>query len=136
MNERVLDKIKELNKYLREIAQVRPSTFEEYLKDFKTKAACERYAERIIQAFIDLAFFVIKERGLPAPEEEKEAFDILLEAGFIEEELCRRLKEAKGMRNILAHQYGSVDDKVVFLAVAGELELDAKELIRSIKKIV
>ena len=38
------------------------------------------------------------------------------------------------MRNILAHEYGEVDDEIVFNAVTEELEKDAIEFIKNIKK--
>ena len=48
-------------------------------------------------------------------------------------ELAKRLKEAKGMRNILAHQYGVVDDKMVFHSVTEELSRDVSRFIEEIK---
>jgi uncharacterized protein YutE (UPF0331/DUF86 family) len=32
----------------------------------------------------------------------------------IDKRLSSKLKEAKGMRNIIAHEYGNIDDKIVF----------------------
>lgn len=134
MNGRIKEKIEEVEDYLDELAELRPGTFEEYLKDFKTKAACERYFEKIVEAAVDLAFLVIREHGLRMPEEDKEAFDVLSDANVIEPELAKRLKEAKGMRNVIAHQYGHVGDKLVFMAVTTEIERDIAEFIRKIKK--
>ncbi|MCK4588842.1 MAG: hypothetical protein KAT77_00230 [Nanoarchaeota archaeon] len=41
---RVNDKIKEIETYLSELVEIIPENFEDYKNDFKTKAACERYA--------------------------------------------------------------------------------------------
>ncbi len=45
MNERIKDKIDEIEKYIAELEEIVPKHLEDYKKDFKTKAACERYAE-------------------------------------------------------------------------------------------
>lgn len=77
MKKRIKDKIKEIEKYLGELDEIKPRNLKEYIKDIKTKAASERYFEKIIEAIIDLAFLVIKENGLETPEEDIQAFDIL-----------------------------------------------------------
>jgi uncharacterized protein YutE (UPF0331/DUF86 family) len=99
----------------------------------KTKAACERYFEKIIESVTDLAFLIIKEKKYRVPEEDKEAFDIISNENIISKELSVRLKEAKGMRNIIAHQYGKVDDELIFHSITKELKSDVKRMIKSIK---
>lgn len=133
MNERITSKIEEIETYLEELEKIVPDSFEEYKIDFKTKAACERYAEKIIEAIVDLAFLVIKKEDYKMPEDDKQAFEILSENKIISEEFAKKLKEAKGMRNILAHEYGEVDDEIVFNTISEELVKDAKEFIKNIK---
>lgn len=130
---RIKDKIAEIENYLVELSDIMPKTLEEY-RENKTKAACERYFEKIIEAVVDLAFLIIKDRKLKIPEEDKEAFDILAEEKIISVQLAEKLKDAKGMRNIIAHEYGSIDDEIVFHSITEELEKDAREFIREIKK--
>lgn len=130
---RVKDKIKEIEDYLSELVEIIPKRFQDYTHDLKTKAACERYFEKIIEAAIDLAFLVIKDKGSRIPEEDKEAFDILAEERLISKELAERLKDAKGMRNIIAHEYGKIDDRIVFKSITEELKRDTKEFIENVK---
>jgi uncharacterized protein YutE (UPF0331/DUF86 family) len=132
MNQRISDKIEEIQKYLGELSQIRPTDIETYVYDFKTKAACERYAERIIEAMIDLAILVIKDRKFSMPENDSEAFDILCRNRILTSALGDKLKDAKGMRNILAHQYGEVDDAIVFRALSEELDNDIREFIKAV----
>lgn len=132
MNQRINDKIAEMQKYLDELSQIRPSGVETYVQDFKTKAACERYAERIIEAMIDLAVLVIKDKKFYMPENDLEAFDILCRNEILPSALGDKLKDAKGMRNILAHQYGEVDDAIVFHALSEGLDKDIQEFIKAV----
>jgi uncharacterized protein YutE (UPF0331/DUF86 family) len=136
MLNRIKDKIEEIEKDLEEIAEIIPEEFEEYNRDFKTKAACERYFERIINSTIDLSFLIIKENNFMIPEEEKQSFDILHEKNIISEKLRDKLKEAKGMRNILSHEYGKINDEIVFESIREELIKDIEEFIDSIEKFL
>src|SRR3989344_2142868 len=130
MNERISDKIKEIEDYLEELLYIAPDNFTEYKTNLEKKAACERYFEKVIEAVVDLAFLVIKEKELKIPEGDKEAFDILVRNNIIPKILATKLKEAKGMRNVLAHEYGKVDDKLVFDSIKEELENDVMDIIK------
>ncbi len=131
---RIDDKIEEIERYLEELLEIVPESLEEYLKDKKSKAACERYAEKIIEAVIDLAFIYIKDNKLKIPEDEEGTFNILQKEEIISEHLAKKLKEAKGMRNFLAHQYGEVNDNIVYEAIKNELLTDIAEFIKLIRE--
>lgn len=132
---RINDKIDEINEYLRELVEIVPTNFEEYRSSNLTKAACERYVEKIIEAVTDLAFLVIKIKRFEIPEDDIDAFNILLENKLIDNGLAKKLKDAKRMKNIISHQYGKIDDEIVFEAITQELDTDARKFIKSIKKI-
>ena len=112
-----------------------PNTLEDYQTNKIVRAACERYLEKIIEAITDLAFIVIAKKKFRIPEDDVDSFKILEENGIINNELYRRLKDAKGMRNFIAHQYGQINDKLVYEAIKEELEKDAKEFISVVEKI-
>ncbi len=136
MKRRIKDKVNELDRYLGEFAEIKPQTLEEYLEDFKTRAACERYAEVIIESIIDLAFLVVKYKGLKQPDNDLHVFDILAQNKIISDVLARKLQDAKRMRNILAHEYGTVDNEIVFNAIKEEIEIDTTEFLESITKLM
>ena len=133
---RIDDKISEIKGYLQELNEIQPQGFEEYISNFEKKAACERYFEKIIEAVIDLTFLVIQNKNLKIPEDEESSFILLSKEKIISDELAKKLKDAKGMRNILAHEYGKIDDNLVFEALTEQLEKDINEIINIIKKDV
>ena len=135
MKERINEKIKEVQIFLGELDQIVPSTFEEYCTDLKSKAACERYFEKIIEAVVDLSFMIIKDNRLKTPEDEKQSFVILEKSMVISPVLSEKLQKAKGMRNILAHEYGRIDDSIVFEAIHEKLRKDIEEFLKSIWKM-
>lgn len=134
MNARIKDKISEIRRYSRELRGILPSNFEEYDASLEKKAACERYLEKIVEATVDLAFIFIKKEGLKVPEDYSQAFDILEMEGVISAELTQNLKHAKGMRNVVAHQYGGVNDKLVFHALKTRLVADAEKFTKECEK--
>ena len=122
--------------FLEDLDEITPESIEDYASNKEKKAACERYFEKIVEAVIDLAQLVIKFKKFSYPEEDTQAFEILLKNKIIQKELCEKLKNAKGMRNILAHEYGQVDDELVFEAITQEIMIDSEEFIESVKKKV
>ncbi len=81
-----------------------------------------------------MSFLVIQNKNLKTPKDDKNSFEILEQENIISKELAEKLKEAKGMRNIIAHEYGKIDDELVFEAVTEQLEKDINEFINIIKK--
>ena len=130
------DKINEVKSYLDELQEIAPNNIEEYRASIEKKAACERYVEKIVEAVTDLAFLTIKLKKLKIPEDDSGAFTILYENKIIDDIISTKLKNAKGMKNILAHQYGKVDDEIVFEAVTQELEKDVEAFIKQIEKVL
>ena len=102
--------------------------------NIRTKAASEHYFEKIIEALADLSFIFIRENGFQSPKEDVEAFFVLAEKNIISDELAKRLKEAKGMRNVISHEYGKIDDALVFESISQELKKDVEEFVESIGK--
>ena len=76
---------------------------------------------------------ILKELKLRIPEEDKEALVRLEHQKIISPLLSKKLQDAKSMRNILAHEYGIIDDTIVFHTITEELENDVREFVESIK---
>ena len=129
MDERIKDKVIEIENYLEELESVLPNSYEGYNSDWKIRAICERNFEKIIGTTIDLGFLIVKKEAFESPSEEKRVFDVLSENEFISSELSQQLKDAKGMRNIIAHEYGKVDDELVFEAVKEQIIGVVREFI-------
>jgi len=129
---RIFDKIDQLQKFNEELLDLFPSSFNEYSSSKLIKAASERYVEKIVESLIDISFLIARERRLRISEQENDIFKLLVDEKIISESLMDKLKDAKGMRNILAHQYGSVDDEIIFESISEELIDDVNQFIESI----
>lgn len=133
---RINDKIEETEEYLEELSGIVPEDFEEYTSNKEKKAACERYFEKIVEAIVDLSFLIIKNNNLKIPEDEEGVFKVLSNEEVISERLSEKLKDAKGMRNFIIHQYEKIDDEIVFESLKEQLISDVEEFIEQIKKFL
>jgi len=136
MSDRISDKIEDIEAYLKEFEKIIPNDLEDYLNDYLIKVACERYFEKIVEAVVDLTFFVIKKKELKIPEDDTSAFDILAENKIIDINLGSRLKDAKRMKNIISHQYGKISNEIVFNSIKNELRKDAVEFVDLIERFM
>ncbi len=131
---RVEEKIEELQESLDFLIENVPKEFEDYTNNLKTKAVCEHYFEKVVEMCIDLAFLIIKLNDFKIPKDDENSFTILTQNSILSKDLADRLKEAKGMRNIIAHEYGEVDDAKVYFSLNEEIERDINGFIDSIER--
>ena len=61
------------------------------------------------QEALDLAAHIIADRGLELPTTSREHFEILARAAVISPEVAAALSSCAGLRNLIAHAYGSLD---------------------------
>ena len=134
--DRILEKINEIKEFINQLSDFAPSTLEEYKSEIVKKAACEHYFEKTVQAITDIAFLTIKLKRFRIPQDDNDSFTVLNENKVIDENLAKSLQNAKSMRNILAHEYGKVDDSLVYESITEELEKDAEKFIEEIKKVI
>jgi uncharacterized protein YutE (UPF0331/DUF86 family) len=111
--ERLLAKIDILDRYLKELREILPGSFEEY-KKIEKRRACERLLQVSIECIIDICGLIVIGLRLGLPAEEDDLFEKLEQAGMITSSRKESLKQMKGFRNILVHEYGHVDDRIVY----------------------
>jgi uncharacterized protein YutE (UPF0331/DUF86 family) len=90
---------------------------EEYTVDFRTnfsrQDALILNLERACQAAIDLASHLVRRKKLGIPQQTRDVFDYLKDAGMISEELSLSMKNMVGFRNIAVHDYTAINLEVV-----------------------
>ncbi|HBR10061.1 DUF86 domain-containing protein [Candidatus Bipolaricaulota bacterium] len=118
--DRVLAKIDDLDVYLNELKGIAPQSFEEY-QEVEKKRACERLLQVSIETVIDICSLFVSGLRLGLPAEEEDLFKKLVDIHIISEEMGEKLREMRGFRNILVHEYAHVDDRLVYEAVKAKL---------------
>ena len=118
---RILSKIDEIDSYLSELDEIRPANLEEYKNSIEKKRACERLFQILIETVIDICNIIISDLKLGLPSEEEEIFEKLRKKEIITKKTTDILKGMKGMRNILVHKYGVVEDEIIFETIRENL---------------
>ena len=68
---------------------------------------------------------------LGVPADENDLFDKIFAKGIIDKEMATLLKEMRGLRNILVHEYTKLDDKLVFKTLSERL-IDFESFIEAV----
>jgi uncharacterized protein YutE (UPF0331/DUF86 family) len=135
--DRVLSKIDELNRYLGELEKIKPKELDEYRHSIENKRACERLLQISIGSVIDICSLVFSGLKLGMPADEESVFEGLEEQKVFSGSVVRILSGMKGMRNILVHKYGTVDDEIVFESLTdrlGDFEKFIEEALKFLRK--
>lgn len=135
--ERILAKLDELDGYIRELCQVVPESFAEYVEQGEKRRACERLLQISIECVIDVCGLFVSGLRLGLPAEEDDLFEKLEQSGLISSDAARRLRSMKGFRNILVHEYGGIDNSIVFtMATRGlrDFEVFKNEMLQALQR--
>jgi len=108
--ERIIDKMDDLEKCLRELDEYLPEGVGEYLRSGMRRRACERAFQLAGENLLDICNMIISDEGLGMPRDSRDTVRKLASHHVISESLALRLEELIGFRNLLVHQYGRVDD--------------------------
>lgn len=119
--DRILTKLDDLDSYLDELRSVVPASLDAYLR-VETRRACERLVQVAVEAVIDVCALLVTGLRLGLPGEEDDLFEKLVSREVVSRPLADTLRRMKGLRNILVHEYGRVNDVLVFEAIQTRLD--------------
>lgn len=120
--DRILTKLDEVDGYLAELRSIAPGRLEEYVKSIEKRRACERLVQVCIDGVIDVCALLVTGLRLGLPGEEDDLFEKLAGRAVITRPMGATLRRMKGLRNILVHEYGRLDDALVFEVIQTRLE--------------
>lgn len=81
--------------------------------DLREQRFIEHTLQLAIQAALDVASHIVSDERLGEPRTNRELFDLLAQAGWLEDELTETLRRMAGFRNVLVHGYDTVNLKIV-----------------------
>jgi uncharacterized protein YutE (UPF0331/DUF86 family) len=134
--ERILAKLDELEGYLAELRAIAPQNLKEYRR-IEKKRSCERLLQLCIECVIDMCRILVSGLRLGLPADENDLFEKLNKNGIVGSSVTRLLRQMRGFRNILVHEYASVDDELVFKYVKtrlGDFEKIRKQILAFLRR--
>lgn len=76
-----------------------------------------------VEACIDVAQHLCATQGWGPPDDNGDAMRLLGDRGVLSQDLSQRMRMAVGFRNVLVHEYVSVDDAIVIQRVRDHRDL-------------
>ncbi len=111
-----------LNEALVELERPEARSVNALTSDRVLRAAVERWLQIAIESCLDIANHRIAARGWTPPTTGREAFLVLTAHDELDPELTRRLGRAVGLRDVLVHDYASIDLERLAAVVAQDLD--------------
>ena len=96
------------------VAELRSLARPEMLRtDVREERFVEHTLQIAIQAALDVASHVVSDEHLGEPETNRDLFDLLVRAGWVEAPLASNLRDMASLRNVIVHGYQDVDLGIV-----------------------
>lgn len=109
----VLNKAAIVERCLARVREVHAGDDANLLEDPTRQDSILLNLQRACEASIDLAMHLVRRRRLGLPQESREAFDLLEQAGLLPPDLARSMRAMVGFRNVAVHSYRELDLAIV-----------------------
>lgn len=98
-----------VKKHLNRVEKHSGITLEKFLEDQDTQDIILFNLQMAVQNCIDIAAHIVSEEGLGVAGSTNEMFYYLEENGLLEQPLTEKMVKAAGLRNLIVHEYGTLD---------------------------
>lgn len=116
----VFKKLAAIETYVRELRTM--SRLDRMRQDVREERFVTRTLHLAIEAALDVASHVVSDERLGEPGANRDLFDLLRRAGWLAPELAAALQEMASFRNVLVHDYDSLNLGIVEEVVRNRLE--------------
>jgi uncharacterized protein YutE (UPF0331/DUF86 family) len=109
----IVRKINAIKHNMKRIEQYRDVPLGQFLKDDDIKDIVAHNLFILLQHIIDLGTHIISDENMKEPVFMSDIADILAKENVLDGNLVRPMKSMIGLRNIIAHEYGDIDFKII-----------------------
>ena len=81
--------------------------------DLREQRFVQHTLQLALQAALDTSSHIVSARRLGEPETNRELFGLLVQDGWVSDDLLPRMQAMAGLRNILVHGYQQVDNAIL-----------------------
>jgi uncharacterized protein YutE (UPF0331/DUF86 family) len=122
MDDVVLNKAATIERCLRRITDEYAGELANLEDDLTRQDSIILNIQRACEASIDLAMHLVRKFALGIPQDSRQAFDLLAEAGRLDASMAEALKRMVGFRNIAVHDYQKLNLEIVRAIIERHLE--------------
>lgn len=122
MNSIIKQKFREIRESISIISENVPATADEFKELGLVKDGIYKRLEFCIQNLIDVFSIVYSSRNIGAPSNLDDVFVRLSQKKVFSSKIITLVMRMKGLRNILAHRYGDINDDMVYELITEKLD--------------
>lgn len=111
--ELVLERLQKLDQALRRLERFRGWDLARYMDDEDAQWIVERGLHLALEAVFDIGNHLLSALGAPPPQDYRSILTGLEKAGILPPDFAKRIEGMAGFRNILVHEYATLDVKEV-----------------------
>jgi uncharacterized protein YutE (UPF0331/DUF86 family) len=126
-------KLADIDTYLKQVGDFSKISLNQYKNDWKTQRIVERTLHILIEVCVDIANHIISDEAMRLPTGYADTFRVLMENRVIGKKLCGTLERMAKFRNVVVHQYETIDPTIVVLILHRNL-LDFEKFKEAIIK--
>ena len=131
----IVKKINSINHNMVRIVKYESVPLEDFLQNEDGKDIVTHNLFIMLQHIIDLGTHIIADENMEEPVFVSDIADILGKEGVLDKSLVKPLKSMIGLRNIIAHEYGDIDFKIIHKIVTSNIR-DVHSILENIIKYV
>lgn len=123
-NEIIYKKLAVLLKYYKEFRTITDNiTLEEYKNNIMKKRSIEREIQLIVEFATDINNIILKKLESAPAKDYFNSFIELSENDIISIDFALAIAPSTGLRNILVHEYQTIDDSIVYKSISNIMTL-------------
>jgi len=115
-------RVRTMEPLLVRLAELRDVTGPQLADDLDLRLVVERILTVLVDTAVSVNSHVVTASGRPSPTDYRSTFLAAADVGLITPELAGRIAPSTGLRNLLTHRYGEVDQQRVAAAVPGAVD--------------
>lgn len=105
----IRQRLQKLELYINELEKQQPITLQTFRSDFTRQLAVERAFQAAIEGCTDIAAHIVSVYQLGTPQESRDVFRFLVEAGYLTLPFGEAMMALVGFRNRIVHLYWNLD---------------------------
>jgi uncharacterized protein YutE (UPF0331/DUF86 family) len=113
MDDVLLNKASSIERCLKRINEEFFGHEDELESNFTRQDAIILNLQRACEAVIDAAMHLVRVNRLGIPQQSRDAFSMLAEAGLLDDELASKMQSMVGFRNVAVHDYRKLSLDIV-----------------------
>ena len=130
-NDILFAKISSVKKHLNRVKKQAGITLSEFVNNADAQDIILFNLQLAIQNCIDIAAHIVSEEVMKVAGSTSEMFYYLEENAVIKQQLTEKMIKAVGLRNLIVHEYGNLDMKIIYEASRHDIK-DLNDFLKAV----